>query len=124
MFFKIFFLSSVHTAMAPPGPPSSCNNPEIALYNNQTYTGNGVEFVIGTVGQCEDGILFGYCDVGNIADGAARYFCNAVGYLGKLVCTVIIFCVFLMFEPIFLLFVSPCLSLSLLVLLFLFSTRW
>ena len=47
--------------------------------------------MVGTVGLCEDGILFGYCDVGNIADGAARYFCNAVGYLGKLVCNVIIF---------------------------------
>ena len=77
---KILFLSSVHTV--------TCNNPEIALYNNQTFTGNGVEFVTGTVGACVDGILFGYCDVGNIADGAARYFCNAVGYLGKL-CNVI-----------------------------------
>ena len=75
-----FFLSSVQTATTPPGPPSSCNYPEIALYNNQTFTFNGVENVTGTVGQCGDGILFGYCDVGNIADGAARYFCNAVGY--------------------------------------------
>ena len=93
MFFKILFLSSVYTV------PPSCNYPEIALYNNQTFTFNGVESVNGTVGQCADGILFGYCDVGNIADGAARYFCNAVGYLCKLVCNVIIsflklFCLF------------------------------
>ena len=73
-FLKILFLSSVHTA--------TCDFP-IALYNNETFTFNGVEGVNGTVGQCEDGVLFGYCDVGNIADGAARYFCNAVGYLGK-----------------------------------------
>ena len=99
VFFKILFLSSIHTATAPPGPPPSCNNPEIALYNNQTFPLNGAEAVIGTVGVCADGILFGYCDVGNIADGAARYFCNAVGYLCKLVCNVIIsflklFCLF------------------------------
>ena len=90
-FLKILFLSSVHTA-------TSCDFP-IALYNNQSYTFNGTEVLTGTVGVCADGTLVGYCDVGNIADGTARYFCNALGYLGKLVCNVIIsffnfFCLF------------------------------
>ena len=83
VFFFLAFPLLFHThAVAP--PTITCHGPEVSLYNNQTFTQNGIETVTGTVGVCQNGTLVGYCDDGSIFGGAAQYFCNALEYLCKL----------------------------------------